>query len=132
MKHDYLELDIFDGAQSITDTFADVGSSVNIFEYDTLTLGFDILSNNSTDIQIKVLGKFLDTSTDWYVLPIKATAPTVIGLSSLIYEFSESDPKIAFAVDAQGLGFVKLQVKGTGNAPVPGVVTKIAGFATRK
>lgn len=129
-KHDYLELDIFSGNRTITDTFTDIGESVNIFHYDTLSLGFEITSANSEDIQIRVMGKFLDTSTLWYDLPIKSPVATHVGLTQLIYQFDVIDPIMAFAIDVQGLGFIKLQIKGSVNAPIAGIVTKISGFAT--
>jgi hypothetical protein len=131
MRQDYQRYDVLTSVQTITGSFVNIGERLNVLEYDTLTLFFNISSNNSTAIQVKVLGRLEDIDHD-YVLPIKTPTATKTSINNLVYEFSETDPQNCFSVDVQGIPFVQLAIKGTGNAPVPGFVVSIYAYGTKK
>lgn len=131
MRQDYQRYDVLTSPQTITDTFTNVGSRLNCLEYDTISLYFNITSNNSTAIQIKALGRMEDIDHD-YVLPIKTPSATKVDISNLVYQFSETDAQNCFSIDVQGIPFLQLQVKGVGNAPVPGFVVSIYAYGTKK
>jgi hypothetical protein len=131
MRQDYQRYDVLTSLQTITGSFVNIGERLNVLEYDTLTLFFNVSSNNSTAIQVKVLGRLEDIDHD-YVLPIKTPTSAKTSINNLVYEFNETDPQNVFSVDVQGVPFVQLQIKGTGNAPIAGFVLSIYAYGTKK
>jgi hypothetical protein len=128
-RNEYQHYDVMLTPKALTSSFQDFGVEINALAWNMLTVYVSIVSNNSTDIQIKMLGKYKDSSI-WYDMPAKSTSSGVTTISTQVYEFSGVDPNIVFNADTNGVAFVKFQMKATGNTPVPGVVASILCEAT--
>lgn len=124
LNNDYLREDIVRDPQPVTGTFADLGISLNVLRWGNLSLFMSVLVGNSTAIQIKPLIRDKGEDT-WFDLPIKQGLSTRTFVGQGVYEFTYlADFNVCFDVDVSGVGEIKFQIKGTGNVPVPGIVTK--------
>jgi hypothetical protein len=130
-RNEYEHYEVMTTPKALTGSFVDFGVEINVLSWNILAVYVSLISNNSTAIQIKPLGRYKDSSI-WYDLPIKTTTAASTALSTLIYQFSGTDPNMVFSTDVDGLAFVKFQMKGTGNVPAPGIVASIIVNATAR
>jgi len=123
-NNNYLRNDIITVPQAITGTFVDLGGSFNVLTWGKMGVFISVLVNNSTSIQIKPLVRDFG-STTWFDLPIKRGLSTKTMIAQGLYEFSyTSDFDACFDIDTAGVGEIKLQIRATGNTPIPGIVTQ--------
>ena len=128
---EYKVVTFLDGAQAITGSFADLGEVINNYGYDNIALFLKIQSNNSTDIQVKIFGKY-EKEGDEFELGYKQLKEGVITIEPIVFQFDNTDPEMAFDCDIRGIPFVIIKVKGTGNTPVAGIVSEAKGLFTAR
>lgn len=101
-NYDRKELLASSAPQTLTASFVDVGSEINVENYKQLWLYFNVDINSSSNVTFQVLSKGIDGL--WYYLPVESagTAKTLVDPS--VYELN---------VDADQLQIVKCPVVGS-------------------
>ena len=131
ISNHYKVATFLDGAQALTDTFAQLGEVINNFGYDNIALFIKIQTNNSTDIQVKIFGRY-EKDGDDFELGYKYLKESVVVVAPTVFQFDHTDPQMAFDCDIRGIPYVIVKVKGTGNAPLAGMVTLAKGLFTAR
>lgn len=114
-------------AQTLTGSFADLGTVIVTGDYDLAALWLNLDINSSLDVQIKVLGSDTEDFAVSYDLPIlDISDAALVGVAPQIFAISNNvDQKIIVPMMlSDAVPFIKFQVKaGTVGAPAGSILT---------
>jgi hypothetical protein len=81
-------------AQNLTNSWADIGSEIDLRRYRYLTLWINLDINDSNNARIRILWKRALAGTDEYVLPIKAIGASDIKVEPHYIEFNVDEDRL--------------------------------------
>lgn len=114
-------------AQTITDTWADVGEAIDVRDVSSLGLWVDLDVNNSQDVRLRLVALPSPDSADIYELPLEAVAATESKIQDHYFELdNDADQKMLLKVSVSDVAlYVKVQVMAGTVGGTPGRILSL-------
>jgi len=127
--NDYDKIDIKTESQTLTDSYADLGSEINVRGYNTLKLYLGIDINDSENVHIKALGKLLQDATEEYELDTQTVSSGVTQVDKQYFEVNyDADGYQTIQIDVTGCYVIQLQAKAGTVGQTAGKITSAYGI----
>ena len=117
---------IIDTPQTITETWADVGSEIPTNNFSFFTSYIDLDVNDSENVQLRYRAVFEEGGDD-YIIPLKTIKRITVKLDDFSYEVnSDTDQKFVLEEEIDDtVSFIKLQVRALTAGTTPGRLVSV-------
>ena len=104
---------LLSAAQDVTASWVDLGSEVETWGSQTITLWVNVDINSSNNIRVRALAKHTSAGTDEYVFPIETAGTSDVDVEDHYFEFNvDADQKMILNWNLNGtVPYIQFQVQ---------------------
>jgi hypothetical protein len=118
--------DILASAQAVTSAWADLGTIVDMEDYDEVIVYAEISINDSEDIRFRAVAQIEESpSTDFTFITETITGDKILGNPEYIELAKDQDDNIVLKIATHGIRYIQLQVQAGTVGATAGDIDKL-------